>query len=105
LSLGYATCPDGRPGHGVVDLVRGQACWLGPYEWRISGKGGHEMGQRLWRRWLDLGGPRPEEWRVRAAADGERLVEREGARATYRRQGASCAQVWELIEPRRRPVG
>jgi protein-L-isoaspartate(D-aspartate) O-methyltransferase len=105
LSLGYATCPDGRSGHAVVDLVHGQACWLGPYEWRISGKGGHEMGLRLWRQWLDLGGPRPEEWRLSLAAEGERLVRDEEARAAFRRQGALSAQVWELVEPRRRPVG
>jgi protein-L-isoaspartate O-methyltransferase len=105
LALGYTTCPDGRPGHGVVDLVRGQACWLGMYEWRISGKGGHEMGQRLWRRWLDLGGPRPEDWRLYAAVDGERLTMSEEARAAYRRQGVRCAQVWELSERRRRPMG
>jgi protein-L-isoaspartate(D-aspartate) O-methyltransferase len=105
LSLGYANCPDGRPGHAVVDLVRGQACWLGPHEWRISGKGGHEMGLRLWRQWLDLGGPRPEEWRLSAAADGARLVMRAEARAAYRRQGARCAQVWELIGPRERRMG
>ena len=57
LTLGYATCPDGRPGHGVVDLVHGQACWLGPYDWRISGKGGHEMGLRLWQRLAGPGRP------------------------------------------------
>jgi protein-L-isoaspartate(D-aspartate) O-methyltransferase len=104
LSLGYATCPDGRPGHGVVDLVRGQACWMGPSEWRISGKGGHEMGLRLWHRWLDLGGPRPEEWRVEATARGNRLPLRGPARAAFRRQGPSCGQLWELVEPRFRRI-
>jgi protein-L-isoaspartate(D-aspartate) O-methyltransferase len=105
LLLGYASCPDGRPGHAVVDLVRGQACWLGPNEWRISGKGGHEMGLRLWRQWLDLGGPRPEDWRLSLAADAEWLVMRAEARAAYRRQGARCAQMWDLVEPRERRVG
>ncbi len=96
LTLGYASCPDGRAGHAIVDLVRGQACWMGPAEWRISGPGGHEMGQWLWRRWLDLGGPRPEDWRLSAAVDGERLTMSEAPRAAYRRQGACCAQLWEL---------
>ncbi len=101
LTLGYASCPDGRPGHALVDLVRGEACWMGPYEWRISGKGGHEMGQQLWRRWLDLGGPRPENWRLSEAADGDRLTMTVEARAVYRRQGARCAQLWELADPSR----
>jgi protein-L-isoaspartate(D-aspartate) O-methyltransferase len=105
LTLGYATCPDGRAGHGVVDLVAGQACWMGSYEWRVSGKGGHEMGLRLWRGWLDLGGPRPEEWRLRAAFHGDRLREQKEARAAFRRQGERCAQLWELIDPRPRAGG
>jgi protein-L-isoaspartate(D-aspartate) O-methyltransferase len=103
-ALGYATCPDGRPGHGIVDLVRGQACWLGPHEWRVSGRGGHEMGQALWRRWLDLGGPRPSEWRLRCALDASRLDEEPGARASFRHEGPRCSRLWELIEPRSRPA-
>jgi protein-L-isoaspartate(D-aspartate) O-methyltransferase len=105
LSLGYATCPDGRPGYGVGDLVRGHACWLGPHEWRISGKGGQELGQRLWRAWLDLGGPRPEDWRLTESVDGRRLRGSPGVRAAFRRQGPVCAQLWELVEPRFRPPG
>jgi protein-L-isoaspartate(D-aspartate) O-methyltransferase len=105
LALGYATCPDGRPGFGIGDLVRGQGCWLGPFEWRISGKGGQELGQRLWRRWLDLGGPRPEDWSLSAAARPERLAATSGAKVSLRRQGPSCAQMWQLIEPRRALVG
>jgi protein-L-isoaspartate(D-aspartate) O-methyltransferase len=105
LSLGYASCPDGRPGHGIGDLVRGHACWLGPYEWRISGKGGQELGHRLWRTWLDLGGPRPEDWRLIAAEEPRRLHPARGVRAAFRRQGPRCGQLWELIEPRIRPPG
>jgi hypothetical protein len=105
LSLGYATCPDGRPGYGVGDLVRGHACWLGPYEWRISGKGGQELAHRLWRAWLDLGGPRPEDWRLSESVDARRLRNRSGVRVGFRRQGLHCAQLWELVEPRTRPPG
>jgi protein-L-isoaspartate(D-aspartate) O-methyltransferase len=105
FALGYATCPDGRPGHGVVDLVHGQACWLGPHEWRISGKGGHEMGLRLWQQWLDLGGPHPEEWRLRAATDADQLGTPGEARAVYHRQGERFGQRWELPESRERGPG
>jgi protein-L-isoaspartate(D-aspartate) O-methyltransferase len=102
FALGYATCPDGRPGFGVGDLIHGQACWLGPHEWRISGKGGQELGQRLWRHWLDLGGPRPEDWRLYEAERENRLPATSGARTSLRRQGPRCAQLWELRESRRR---
>jgi protein-L-isoaspartate(D-aspartate) O-methyltransferase len=95
-SMGYATCPDGRPGYGVGDLVRGQACWLGPYEWRISGKGGQELGLALWRRWLDLGGPRPEDWHLTASPEAEPPASSR-ARASRARQGVRCAQRWELF--------
>src|SRR5581483_11531348 len=29
-TTGHATCPDGRPGFGLGDLVRGSVCWMGP---------------------------------------------------------------------------
>jgi protein-L-isoaspartate(D-aspartate) O-methyltransferase len=101
LALGYANCPDGRPGHGIA-RAPGEVCWMGPHEWRISGKSGQELGMRLWRHWLELGGPRPEEWRVSAAADGARLPEESQARLAWFRRGVRCEQLWELIEPRQR---
>lgn len=103
LTVGYTTGPDNRPAHGLADLMRGEACWLGGAEWRVSGKGGLELAWRLWRQWLDLGGPRPHEWRLQASSDGARLTPSPAVRASYRRQGPRCAQLWELIEPRSRP--
>src|SRR5207247_1095163 len=91
----------GGGGGGVAGAQGGGGGGGGPYEWRISGKGGLEMAWRLWRRWLELGGPRPSEWRVQAA-EASRLHKTPGARAAYRRQGVACAQLWELIEPRSR---
>jgi protein-L-isoaspartate(D-aspartate) O-methyltransferase len=105
MTLGYATCPDNRPGFGVGDLVQGQACWLAPYDWRISGKGGQELGQRLWRQWLDLGGPRPEDWRLYEAIEARSLPGATAGRAVFRRQGACCAQLWRLSDQRIRPAG
>lgn len=102
LTIGHATCPDGRPGYGLADLVRGEVCWLGPYEWRTSGPGGQQLGMRLWKRWLQLGAPRPGEWRLRVAPSGEPLRPDRQALAQYHRQGPRCDQLWELIEPRRR---
>jgi protein-L-isoaspartate(D-aspartate) O-methyltransferase len=101
-TIGHAVCPDGRAGYGVGDPASGEACWLGPHEWRVTGEGGHLLGTDLWRRWLDLGAPRPGEWRLRAAPLGEGLDPDELARASYPRRGRRCEQLWELVEPRPR---
>ncbi len=99
LSVGYAILPDDRPAYGVGDLVRGQVCWVSARTWRVSGKAGHELGLRLWRKFLDEGGPWPTEFRLTAQV-GE--AARAEGRLAYRKQGARCGQVWELIEARER---
>jgi protein-L-isoaspartate(D-aspartate) O-methyltransferase len=86
---------------GFADLGKGEVCWMGPYEWRISGSG-EEMGRRLWGRWLELGAPRVNEWRLRAVPLGGHLEACDAVRAVYTRQARCCEQVWELVEPRRR---
>jgi protein-L-isoaspartate(D-aspartate) O-methyltransferase len=93
---------------GVADLVRGNACWLGMAEWRVSGPAGRELGRRLWRLFLDLGGPWPTDFRLRACAAPRDPGPPGGAgadRLTARKQGPRTNQVWELIEPRERPAG
>lgn len=100
-TLGHAACPDGRPGYGVADPASGEACWFGPHEWRVTGEGGQQLGISLWRRWLDLGAPRPGEWRLRAVPGGG-LDADPAARAGYWRPGRLCEHLWELVEPRRR---
>jgi hypothetical protein len=103
LSIGYALFADDRPAYGVADLVRGHACWLGTRTWRVTGKAGLELGQRLWQAFLDAGGPWPTEFRVRAVPrPGSPAGSEPPSRLAYRRQGARCNQVWELIEPRER---
>jgi hypothetical protein len=67
----------------------------------VTGAAGRDLGRRLWRRFLEWGGPWPTEFRLRAYPPG---VEPEG-RPTYVRQGPRCTQVWELIEPRERSGG
>ncbi|MFO0843188.1 MAG: methyltransferase domain-containing protein [Gemmataceae bacterium] len=99
-TLGHASCPDGRAGYGVADPIREEACWLGPHEWRVTGEGGKRLGMDLWRRWLDLGAPRPNEWRLRAVPLGTPLDLDPAARAAYWRRGRRCEQAWELVEPR-----
>jgi protein-L-isoaspartate O-methyltransferase len=106
LTVAYQTGPDDRPTYGIGDLVHGHACWLGQREWRVSGTGGRELGMRLWRAYLDAGGPWPTEFRVRAwpadAATPSWLEETPDARVLYWREGARCRQLWELPDPRER---
>jgi protein-L-isoaspartate(D-aspartate) O-methyltransferase len=100
LAVTYATLADGRPAYGVCDRVRGHGCWLGALEWRATGAAGRELGRRLWRTFLELGGPWPTEFRLRAYPRG--LAAGEPGRRAFLRQGPRCTQVWELIEPRER---
>jgi len=106
LTVAYQAGPDNRPIYGVGDMVHGHACWLGQREWRVTGNAGHELARRLWRTYLDAGGPWPTEFRLRAWPIGEPeptdLRETPAARLTYRRAGTTCRQVWELLEPRER---
>jgi SAM-dependent methyltransferase len=99
LTLAYRTLPDGRPGHGVLDLGRGHACWLGAREWRVTGPEGCELGHRLWRTFLDAGAPRPTEWRFTASPPGRALPAAQG-RLAFRRRGVRCLQGWEVLEER-----
>lgn len=102
MTTGHAALPDGRTAFGVADPSRQEVCWMGMQEWRVSGRGGYQLGLRLWRRWLDLGAPRPIEWQLRTLPLGGTLLEDVRARASYRRTGRRCEQLWELLEPRRR---
>jgi protein-L-isoaspartate(D-aspartate) O-methyltransferase len=106
LTVAYQAGPDERPTYGVADMVHGHACWLGQREWRVTGKAGHELARRLWRTYLDAGGPWPTEFRLRAWPIGgpepTDVYETPAARLTYRRAGGTCRQVWELLDPRER---
>jgi protein-L-isoaspartate(D-aspartate) O-methyltransferase len=107
LTVVYQTGADDRPTYGIGDLVRGHACWLGQREWRVTGRAGQELGRRVWRTYLDAGGPWPTEFRLRAWPLGapESGVACTGCtvRLAYRRDGVHCRQVWELLDPRQRP--
>jgi hypothetical protein len=107
LAVAFQSGPDGRPTYGVGDLVHGHACWLGQRDWRVTGSAGHDLGTRLWRTYLDAGGPWPTEFRLRAwpaaATTPSWLDGASGARLTYCRDGSRCRQLWELLDPRERP--
>ena len=62
---------------------------MGPDAWRVTGAGGQQLGEHLWKIYLEAGGPWPGEFRLRAAASGVSRVEGAGVLLSYRRRGPS----------------
>jgi protein-L-isoaspartate(D-aspartate) O-methyltransferase len=104
LAIGYRSWGDEGVLFGVGDLVRGYACWLGPGLWRVTGREGLALGDRLWTTFLDAGGPWPTEFRLRACAPPASPGGRPATRLAYRKQGPLTEQLWELDEHRERPA-
>jgi protein-L-isoaspartate(D-aspartate) O-methyltransferase len=107
-AFAYQSLPDGQTFYGVSDPARGGACWFGVGEWRVQGKEGRELGEELWHAWLDAGGPWPTEFLLRIPLpqeqdSGERLPSANGL--CFRRRGPINEHLWEMIEPRERPMG
>jgi protein-L-isoaspartate(D-aspartate) O-methyltransferase len=116
LALSFRTTEEGQPSFGTSDARKGHGCWFGPCTWQATGEAGRELATATWRAFLDIGGPRPTEFRLHAAPltqlsapdGGEGKVRRSGplpsldGRTTFRRCGPRCQQIWELIEPRDR---
>jgi hypothetical protein len=101
LGVHYHNLPEAQGVFGVSDQECRAVCWLGAHEWQVSGAAGRELGQRLWRAFLDAGGPWPTEFHLRARPGGG-LHPR--SQQGFARQGPRCQQVWDLIEPRERPA-
>jgi protein-L-isoaspartate(D-aspartate) O-methyltransferase len=102
LPLVYQTLAGREATFGVADPDRKAWCWLGEDTWQVTGEAGRDVGMRLWRAFLDAGGPWPTEFRLRAGPHID--LTPEGGNEAYQRQGPRCRQLWELIEPRRRGV-
>jgi protein-L-isoaspartate(D-aspartate) O-methyltransferase len=106
LVINYVSLSDGRPGYGLADRAMEQVCWIGQRHWYVNGAPGRELGVRLWRTFLEAGGPRPTEFQVRARPIGAQPesfpLAPESSLLTYHRQGPSCCQTWFLSEPRNR---
>lgn len=106
LGFAYRALPDGRPFYGIGDPVRGCVCWLGQGEWRVQGETGYDLGDSLWRAWLEAGGPWPTEFRLLIPLDDRSEDLRPMADGLwFRRRGPIHEQLWELVEPRDRPTG
>jgi protein-L-isoaspartate(D-aspartate) O-methyltransferase len=99
LRLHYQTLSNGEPTFGVSEGT--SACWLGSQQWQMHGPFGADMADGLWRAFLDAGGPRPTEFRLRASTD---RIPEATEREAYGRSGPRCHQLWELPERRERPV-
>ncbi|OAI51374.1 hypothetical protein AYO44_00770 [Planctomycetaceae bacterium SCGC AG-212-F19] len=98
LDLGYRAQQDGQPIFGISD---GESeCWLGPTQWLTSGPHARQIGEALWRAWLDAGGPWPTEFEVRIALTGGLPLSTE--REEYVREADGGRLIWRLIERRER---
>jgi protein-L-isoaspartate(D-aspartate) O-methyltransferase len=94
----YRTQASGPPLYAVGDGIR--CCWLGPRQWQVRHDGDRELGQGLWRAFLEAGGPWPTEFQLHAAA--RPCIPTTGDGEEYQRQGVHCRQIWKLIETRDR---
>jgi protein-L-isoaspartate(D-aspartate) O-methyltransferase len=99
LAVHYRLAEGNQPACGVS--AGEDLCWYEPQEWQVNGEAGRELAWSLWRAFLDLGGPRPTEFRLHVSYQhppGPRH------RVAFRRVGPRCQQLWELPETRRRPA-
>ncbi len=100
LRVSYQADAKGVGFFGVYEPNGEAGCWLGAQEWRIfGGTPGRDLGWKLWRAFLETGGPRPSEFRVRVSPRRDLAV---GPGENYSRQLPSCQWTWELNDARDR---
>jgi protein-L-isoaspartate(D-aspartate) O-methyltransferase len=88
---------NGQPCYGVSENE--SVCWFAGQEWRFNDGAAYELGWKLWRNFLDAGGPWPNEFRWQASPDGGLHPV---APESYLRQGPRCQYLFELIGQRER---
>jgi hypothetical protein len=89
-------------GHPAFAVSKGEAvCWFDRDNWYVSGDAGSKLGQALWQRFLDLGGPRPTEFHFRAST---LLLCQSNGNPAFVRQGRRFLHYWELPQSRMRPT-
>ena len=98
----YSTLRDKRPGYGVADQRVERVCWMGLRQWWVNGTAGRDLGLRLWRHFLDSGGPRPGDFVLQAHPEQFPRAP-DSSLLTYQRNGPRCMQTWYL--PRERLPG
>jgi protein-L-isoaspartate(D-aspartate) O-methyltransferase len=98
LAVSHHSTPQGVGFFGVFTPDSRRGCWFGPQEWRVfGGARGRNLAWRLWRAFLDAGGPRPTEFAVHIAPHGSAGT---GTRTRLPRYD----WFWELQAERERPV-
>jgi protein-L-isoaspartate(D-aspartate) O-methyltransferase len=100
LAVAYQS-GDALPSFRVSGFANGCACVLGIHTWQVSGPAGRELGWRLWRDFLDAGGPWPTEFALDARPAGGLRADRP---ESYLRDGPRCQHRWQLLESRERPA-
>jgi protein-L-isoaspartate(D-aspartate) O-methyltransferase len=91
----YSTLPDKRSGYGLADHGLERVCWMGLRQWWVNGTAGRDLGMRLWRHFLDCGGPRPGDFVMQAHPEQFPLAP-ESSLVTFHRTGPRCLQTWYL---------
>lgn len=97
LEVVFRTQADGGA-YGLSDGA-GKVCWPGTQDWLVSGPDGLALGNGLYDAFLDAGGPRPSDFRLRIAA---REFPTPTTPDSFLHQGPRCWQLWELTGMRRR---
>jgi protein-L-isoaspartate(D-aspartate) O-methyltransferase len=100
LTIDHRSGPEGQVLYGIRDDTGQQRCWFGAQQWQVSGREGRELGWKLWRAFLDAGGPWPTEFQLRVCING--AVPLSGHKEEYVRHAGSNRQVWELLPIRER---
>jgi protein-L-isoaspartate(D-aspartate) O-methyltransferase len=102
LKAAYQTLPGGQVAYALQDQEASRTCWINTQAWFAEDELGMDLGQALWRSFLEAGAPRPTEFRLRISLN-EILPSGESSES-YVIHGPTCRQVWDLIEPRDRPM-
>jgi hypothetical protein len=100
--VSYQALEGDRSAYRVVAEDGACECWLSARNWAVSGPNGTDLARGLWRDFLDLGAPRPTEYRVRVVVGEQPLPK--GEQASWVRKGAKNEQSWDLPHTRDRPL-
>jgi protein-L-isoaspartate(D-aspartate) O-methyltransferase len=101
LQISFHTGAGDQSVFGIHIPHENMSCLLGPQTWQVSGLAGRDLGWRLWRGFLDAGGPRPTEFRLFAVPHGHRWAPPPGQ--YWASAGPRCRHEWQLLEERERP--
>jgi protein-L-isoaspartate(D-aspartate) O-methyltransferase len=82
-------------GIGTKDSV----CWFSEQHWNGTNQTVLDLAGKMWRSFLDAGGPWPTEFRLQASPQAELSA---ASPQAFVRQGPRCRQLWELIPNRDR---